>query len=215
MGSTIPKAMHELSGIPLVVWAVESMMALPDVEMVVVAAPADYLDDVRAILPEDSTDVRAIAGGVLRQDTVRHMLAALPPEITHVLVHDAARCLAPTSLGERVAASLKAGAEAAIPVLPVVDTVARVDSNGDFVGNAPRDELRLVQTPQGFDRELLTRAHAQVQEGEEFTDDASLVARLGAVVHTVTGDPAALKITTSADLQIAAALAPAVPGIPS
>src|SRR5439155_26395945 len=115
-----------------------------------------------------------------------------------VLVHDAARALAPTDLVERVAAAVRAGHAAVIPLLPVVDTVKQVDLAGSVIGTVDRSALRIVQTPQGFRRSVLAQAHAAAVD--EHTDDAGLVEKLGIPVTTVPGDDAAFKITTSADL---------------
>jgi 2-C-methyl-D-erythritol 4-phosphate cytidylyltransferase len=104
-----------------------------------------------------------------------------------------------------VVAALAAGAQAVIPVLPVVDTIARVVDD-EVLGNVPRDEMRLVQTPQGFDLDVLRRAHNEAPAGLEATDDASLVSRLGIAVRAVPGHPLARKVTTPEDLTIIGAL---------
>lgn len=181
------------------------MRASGVVDRIIVAVPAGFEDSIEVPV-SSSVPVSVMAGGVLRQDSVRLMLAAAPAETTHVLVHDAARCLVPPPLVARVVDALREGAEAVIPVLPVVDTVARVTASGDFAGNAPRDELRLVQTPQGFRREVLQHAHDTADPRWQATDDASMVAATGGRVHTVPGEPAAMKITTAQDLVIAEAL---------
>lgn len=205
LGGGSPKGLVTLGGVQLVSRAVEAMASSGVVNEIIVAVPAGFEEAV--ILPENlAVPVTVMAGGVLRQDSVRLMLAAASAEITHVLVHDAARCLAPPALIARVVQALDGDADAVIPVLPVVDTVARVDSRGDFSGNVPRDELRLVQTPQGFRRDVLERAHDAADPDWEATDDASMVATTGGRVHTVPGDPAAMKITTAQDLVIADAL---------
>lgn len=204
LGPGAPKGLRPLAGAALVVHAVERLAAARAVTEVVVAAPQSHYSEVVAAVESCVTPVpvRVVPGGVLRQDSVRNMLAALSPEVTHVLVHDAARSLAPTALCDVVADALVAGHPAVIPVLPVIDTVARVD--GEFVvGNVPRHDLRLVQTPQGFVRHLLQRAHDECPPGWEATDDASLVSRLGVAVVTVPGDVRALKITTPADFVVA------------
>lgn len=204
LGSDQPKGFVRLGGQQLLARAVVAMADSGSVDRVIVAVPTGFEELVE--LPRLPVPVTIMAGGVLRQDSVRLMLAEVPPETTHVLVHDAARCLVPTELVGRVVAALRDGAEAVIPVLPVVDTVARVNSAGDFSGNVPRDELRLVQTPQGFRRDVLQRAHESADPGWEATDDASMVAAAGGRVHTVPGDPAAMKITSAEDLVIAEAL---------
>lgn len=206
LGPGDPKGLRHLAGSSLVAHAVERLAAAGAVTEVVVAAPTSHYAEVVAAVESCVTPVpvRVVSGGVLRQDSVRSMLEALSPEVSHVLVHDAARSLAPTALCEEVAEALAAGHPAVIPVLPVTDTVARVD--GEYViGNVPRDDLRLVQTPQGFVRHLLQRAHDECPPGWEATDDASLVSRLGVAVVTVPGDPRAMKITTPEDFVVAEA----------
>ena len=204
LGGGLPKGLVSLGGEQLVARAVSAMAESGRVDRIVVAVPAGFEEALQ--LPAIEVPVVVITGGVLRQDSVRLMLASTAPETTHVLVHDAARCLVPADVIVRVVQTLSEGAEAVIPVLPVVDTVARVDSAGDFSGNVPRDELRLVQTPQGFRRDVLEHAHEVADPVWEATDDASMVAAAGGRVHTVPGDPSAMKITTAEDLVIAEAL---------
>jgi 2-C-methyl-D-erythritol 4-phosphate cytidylyltransferase len=120
-----------------------------------------------------------------------------------VLVHDAARALTPPAVVEAVVAALRAGADAVVPVLPVTDTVKRVD--GDRVRvTVDRSDLRVAQTPQGFRREVLAAAHAQA--GPAATDDAALVERLGLTVDTVPGSEEAFKVTRPFDLLMAEAV---------
>ena len=116
------------------------------------------------------------------------------------MVHDAARALASTELGQRVVAELANGAKAVIPTLPVSDTIKAVDEMGHVVTTPARETLRIVQTPQGFDLATLITAHAS---GDDATDDAGLVEAQGVKVHTVNGEARALKITTKEDLTTA------------
>ncbi len=164
--------------------------------------------------------VTVVDGGASRPDSVRAALAELLPGTQSVLVHDAARALAPESVFHRVAAALQAGALAVIPVIPVVDTVKTVDPtqgpDADIApevvtGTAPREILRAVQTPQGFDLATLRRAHEQAAGFDEaqaaaVTDDAMLVELLGVPVHAVRGASQSLKITTPLDLILAEGL---------
>lgn len=92
-----------------------------------------------------------------------------------------------------------------MPALPVPDTIKAVDANGAVLGTPERDGLRAVQTPQGFDAELLMRAYERAGDGA-FTDDASLVEQIGASVQVVDGDPLAFKITNRLDLLLAEAI---------
>jgi 2-C-methyl-D-erythritol 4-phosphate cytidylyltransferase len=145
-----------------------------------------------------------VAGGAQRQESVARALAALPSEVGLVLVHDAARCLVPASVVEAVVAALRAGAAAVVPVLPVADTVKQVDAAGAVVRTVPRADLRAVQTPQGFARHVLERAHGAGVQGA--TDDASLVEALGLPVTTVAGSEEAFKVTRPLDLLLAEAV---------
>src|SRR5699024_765604 len=125
-----------------------------------------------------------------RTDSVAAGLAALSGAVCQVLVHDAARCLTPTVVFERVVNALATGAKGAIPGVPVVDTIKMVGTDGVVTATPGRDCLRAVQTPQGFPREVLERAHAS---GIAATDDAALVEALGHPVVVVDGDPRSLK----------------------
>jgi 2-C-methyl-D-erythritol 4-phosphate cytidylyltransferase len=139
-----------------------------------------------------------------------------------VLVHDAARPLAPSQLADEVAAAVRTGADAVVPGVPVTDTVKQVDAGGRVVATPDRCTLRAVQTPQGFRRDVLVRAHAAVAaagpEGRaRLTDDAGLCERIGIEVRVVPGAPEAFKITGPADLALAELLLaqPAVPATPA
>lgn len=201
LGSGVVKALRELAGEPLVLHAVRGVRAVPAIGPVVVTAPVGLVNDLTVLLAP--YDVVVTAGGDERQASVRHGLAALPAGVDHVLVHDAARALAPPALFERVIAALRAGAEAVVPVLPIADTVKRV--MGDRVAaTVERGDLRSVQTPQGFSYDVLVRAHAQT--GPAATDDAALAERLGRTVVTVPGSEDAFKVTRPFDLVLAEAL---------
>lgn len=205
LGPGAPKALRVLAGEPLLVHAVRRLRACPEVGPVVVAAPAGAEGDVAALLA--GLDATVVAGGAERQDSVAAGLAALPPEVDLVLVHDAARALVPPAVVAAVVAALQQGAEAVVPILPVADTVKRVDADGVVTATVPRQELRAVQTPQGFRRAVLERAHgAAVGSTATATDDASMVEALGVPVRTVPGDPEAFKVTTAFDLLVAEAV---------
>lgn len=139
-----------------------------------------------------------VSGGATRSESVRCGLAAVPPSAGVVVVHDAARPLAPPDLFARVVAAVEAGADGAVPGVPLVDTIRRVDG-----GVVDRDELVAVQTPQAFRGSVLRAAHRGAPDA---TDDASLVEAAGGKVVVVPGDPVNRKITTPDDLVIARAL---------
>jgi len=183
---------------------------------VVVVAPADRTGDALtealaaagARGPERRDLVSVVIGGATRQQSVAAGLAALWPDVSRVLVHDAARALTPGELFQRVLDALAGGRDAVVPVLPVVDTLKRID--GDSVAAAvDRSELAAAQTPQGFGRAVLETAYAGASA--EHTDDAALVQAAGHLVFTVAGDERAFKITTAADLDRARHLTAPVP----
>jgi 2-C-methyl-D-erythritol 4-phosphate cytidylyltransferase len=198
LGPGGPKALRLLGGTTLLVHAVRALQAATLVSEVVVAAPPDAVDVVIALV---GPGTEVVAGGDERTDSVRASLAVLHPSVEVVLVHDAARPLAPPALIDDVASAVIAGAPAVVPGLPVVDTIKEVDSTGRVVRTPPRDILRAVQTPQGFRRDVLARAHEQL--GATVTDDAGLVEALGEPVLVIPGAADAFKITSPADMLLA------------
>ncbi|MFD6527342.1 MULTISPECIES: 2-C-methyl-D-erythritol 4-phosphate cytidylyltransferase [unclassified Isoptericola] len=226
LGRDLPKALVALDGFPLVVHAARRLASSGVVDSLVVTCPAGLDAVVRDVVAQDphvDLPVRVVVGGATRQASVAAGLALAAPDDDVVLVHDAARPLAPPQLVRRVVAAVRAGHRAVVPGLPVTDTIKRIAPREvadqapvgppvDRVVETPdRALLRAVQTPQGFDRALLERAHAggaarSGSEGLAATDDAGLVEALGEPVHVVAGDDAALKITTERDLLVAALL---------
>jgi 2-C-methyl-D-erythritol 4-phosphate cytidylyltransferase len=184
-----PKQLSVLGHQRVVDWAVEAARSHSD--GVVVVVPAEALD---AAPPAQAV----VAGGATRSASVRAGLAAVPPEADVIVVHDAARPVPVPGVWARVLAAVDAGADAAVPAVPVTDTLRAV-------GGATVDRSRLVavQTPQAFRAAALRAAHAGGAEG---TDDASLVEAQGGRVVVVDGDPANVKITTPVDLELAAVL---------
>jgi 2-C-methyl-D-erythritol 4-phosphate cytidylyltransferase len=203
LGPGGPKALRLLSGEPLLVHAVRRVAAAQHVRMIVVAAPAADVAAVRDLLAPVA-DVTVVAGGTERQESVAAALAAVPPDVPIVLVHDAARALTPARLIESVAAAVRGGRPAVIPVLPVVDTIKEVGPGEVVHGTVDRAVLRSVQTPQGFRRDVLAAAHAAATDPH--TDDAGLVEEAGVVVTCVPGSELAMKITRPVDLVLAEAL---------
>ncbi|MFF3565163.1 2-C-methyl-D-erythritol 4-phosphate cytidylyltransferase [Streptomyces sp. NPDC002574] len=209
LGPGAPKALRTLGGVPILVHAVRAMTRARAVSLVVVVAPADGVAEVRALLDShglpEAKDIRIVPGGDTRQESVRLGLAALPDEVDVVLVHDAARPLVPVDMVEAVAAAVRDGAAAVVPGLPLADTVKQIEPDtGAVVGTPERALLRAVQTPQGFDRVTLAKAHATVTG--EVTDDASMVERLGVPVLVVPGHEEAFKVTRPLDLVLAEAV---------
>ncbi|UVE94543.1 2-C-methyl-D-erythritol 4-phosphate cytidylyltransferase [Dietzia sp. B32] len=222
LGAGLPKAFVELHGRTMLERAVAGLLASGAVDDVVVVVPSDRVgqaDSVLAPLRDDDHLVVVATGGPERTDSVRNGLAALTA--THggsgaavydvLLVHDAARCLTPAPPIRRVVEAVRSGEVAAVPVLPVIDTVKQVDADGYVVGTPDRSALRAVQTPQGFAPDVLLAAYDAA--GDVATDDAGLVERLGQRIATVEGDLLAFKITTAADhARALTELAPSRPG---
>ena len=198
--------MRTLGGTPMLVHAVRALASSRVIDLVVVAAPEASVDAVSAMLGEHSfaSDVTVVAGGETRQDSVARALISLPPDIDIVLVHDAARPLVPEQVVTAVVAAVAAGHPAVVPALPIVDTVKEVDEDEAVVRTVDRDRLRAIQTPQGFDRAVLQRAHAE--SDLSMTDDAGLVEALGIPVLVVPGHEEALKVTRPFDLIVAEAI---------
>ncbi|NUP17070.1 MAG: 2-C-methyl-D-erythritol 4-phosphate cytidylyltransferase [Nonomuraea sp.] len=214
LGPGAPKALRALGGTPMLIHAVRAMAASRAVSLVVVVAPPDGAAEVKSLLDAhalpDRTDFLVVPGGESRQESVKLGLDALPPDYDIVLVHDAARPLVPVDTVDGVIEAVRAGAPAVVPALPLADTVKEVEPAA--VAGAPepvvatpvRARLRAVQTPQGFDRATLVRAHDEVTE--DVTDDASMVERLGSTVLLVPGHEEAFKVTRPLDLVLAEAV---------
>jgi 2-C-methyl-D-erythritol 4-phosphate cytidylyltransferase len=205
LGGAVPKAFHPLAGKPLLVRALESLAAAPEVERVTpVIAAADMarfaaLEPGLRAIPKLT---RPIVGGDARQDSVWLGLAELPDDVLFVAVHDAARPLLDPALVSRVVSEARRHG-AALPAVPVRDTIKRVCA-GAVAETPPREDLFAAQTPQVFRAELLREALAKARaDGVLGTDDAQLVERLGVTVRVVPGDASNLKITQPEDLELA------------
>ena len=202
LGAEIPKAFLALGGLSLLTRSALAMSTVADV--LIVAAPADALDEASAQLAQVDAEIHIVAGGEHRQESVANALRMVPADVSIVLVHDAARPLVPNEVTQNVVAAIRGGAKAAIPVLPLVDTIKRVNNNGIAIETVDRNQLRRVQTPQGFDRATLDLAYQNPEVVA--TDDAGLMDALGIPVVTVAGDERSLKITTMSDVQHALSL---------
>ena len=195
-----------MAGVPVLLHALRRAAASDVIDVVVVVAPEGAVDEVTELLaPLLLPDLRVVVGGAERQDSVRAGLSVLPGDVDVVLVHDAARCLAPAAVFVDVVRAVRAGAAAVVPVLPVSDTVKRVA--GDVVlETVDRSELVAVQTPQGFALAPLRAAHEAARGAAPATDDAGMLEALGHTVRTVPGDDRSFKVTRPLDLVLAQAL---------
>jgi 2-C-methyl-D-erythritol 4-phosphate cytidylyltransferase len=200
MGAGRPKAFLELAGQPLVLRAARVFDEAPSVSGIVAVVPEAEVPAARVLLAPIRKLRAVVAGGERRQDSVLAGLEQAPKGFDGVvLVHDAARPLVDVALVEAVSREAER-AGAALPLVPVVDTVKRV-RDGLVVETLDRDELGAAQTPQGFRFPLLVEAYdAASREGLTVTDEAMAVERLGAPVRAVPGSPRNRKITTPEDL---------------
>jgi 2-C-methyl-D-erythritol 4-phosphate cytidylyltransferase len=179
-----PKQYEPLGAMRVLDWSL--LAAREACDGVVLVVHPDRLADA-----EPDADA-VVAGGLTRSESVRAGLAAVPADAQVVLVHDAARPRATTSLWRQVLAALDGLSDAVVPAVPVTDTLRELDG-----GTVDRSRFVAVQTPQAFVAAVLRQAHA---DGAEGTDDASLVEAIGGTVQVVDGEPANTKITTPYDL---------------
>lgn len=226
LGYGIPKALVPLAGAPLLLHALRGAAGAGIARQICVAVPPGdteltglcrtFAEELGELAPE----ITVVEGGAARADSVRSALAALAPGTLHVLVHDAARPLTPSDVFHRVAEALERGAGAVVPAMPVVDTIKSTAPTEDdaaaiaaevVTGTAVREQLRAVQTPQGFDVPVLLGAHEVAatwdpEQAAAITDDAMLIESLGSPVYVVPGDLQAFKVTTPMDLHFAETL---------
>lgn len=200
-----PKAFIELAGKTLLEHAVAAIEACPEVEAFVVAAPEGWEGPAREIAGDSSKLLDVTPGRDTRQASIRRGLSHVPEDFDAVLCHDVARPLASPKLYSAVLGALDR-AEGAVPALPAAETVKRA-AEGAVVETLIRDELVLVQTPQGFHHGVLDDAHRRAAaEAITATDDASLVERAGYRVVIVPGEEWNIKVTGPEDLRLAEAL---------
>jgi 2-C-methyl-D-erythritol 4-phosphate cytidylyltransferase/2-C-methyl-D-erythritol 2,4-cyclodiphosphate synthase len=195
-GQSVPKQFARWRGKPVVRHAVEAL-AEAGATRIVVAIP-DGAEEIATEALGEIQGVQFIAGGATRQNSVRRALEALeadPPQ--HVLIHDAARPALARPVIERLLATL-ADHPGAIPVLPVVDSLA-IEADGIMAGAADRETLRRVQTPQAFRYPEILAAHRAWQGEATAGDDAQVLRAAGGSVALVEGDEALRKLTFAED----------------
>lgn len=205
-GGAVPKQLVDLGGQTMLQRSVAACDAHPSVDEIVVVLPVDLVPGGAALVGPTRAGCRVVAGGERRQDSVRAGFGAVSPAATIVLVHDAARPFVSRAvIGRVIAAALEGGA--AVPAVPVSDTVKRVttDATGAarrrVIETVPREDVWLAQTPQGFQRAVLAAAIEAGAGRAEATDEARLVEWMGHEVQVVEGDVNNMKITTPDDVQ--------------
>lgn len=205
-GSALPKQYVPVAGKAMIAHAHAAFAAHPGIDAVALVVAPGQEAMARAAIGE----VPMVVGGATRRDSVaRGLAAAAQAGASHVLIHDAARPFLPAAVIDRVLAALLAH-DGATPVLPVADTLAlgNATADGTLLGDVvPRGGLHRIQTPQGFRLGALQAAHAAWPDGEDATDDAQMVRRLGGSVALVQGDPMLEKVTYPQDFAQAEARA--------
>ena len=207
IGGSELKQFRWVAGKPTLLHSLQTFMARPDVAAVVVVLPRAFVADPPPwIFQCDIDRLMLSVGGRTRTDSVQNGLEDLPDEAQVVLIHDAARPLVDDATIDRVLAAARSG-ECAIAALPVVDTLKEVDTAGRIVRTVDRAGLWRAQTPQGFPRDVIVRAHRDARANHvSATDDAALCERLGIPVSVVRGSERAMKITEESDFARAEAL---------
>lgn len=202
------KQLRWVAGKPMLLHSLQTFMARPDVVSVVCVLPARYAGDPPPwIFQCDVGRLMIAPGGDTRTESVSSGLDDLPDEAAVVLIHDAARPLVDNATIDRVVHHVRSG-EPAIAALPVTDTLKEVDASHRIVRTLDRASLWRAQTPQGFPREVIVRAHREAAAGRiSATDDAALCERLGIRVAVVRGSERALKVTEEDDFTRVEALA--------
>lgn len=205
VGGPLPKQYQDVAGVPLLLRALRPFVSHPDVAHTVIVIPStDHASPPSWLLEVVGPECTLVGGGDTRRESVAAGLASLPTACEVVLVHDGARPFPPRSVIDGGIAAARAG-YAAVPAVPLADTVKRADACGVVLATIPRAGLWRIQTPQAFPRSLLERAHAQTQpEGVEATDDAMLVELAGGRVVLLPSSERNVKVTTRDDLELAA-----------
>jgi 2-C-methyl-D-erythritol 4-phosphate cytidylyltransferase len=196
------KQFRWVAGKPMLLHSLQAFMARADVVSVVCVIPQQFVPDPPPWIFQCDVDRLLLSvGGRTRTESVRHGLEDLPNEAQIALIHDAARPLVDDTLVDRVVAKARAGT-CCVPALPVIDTIKEADEAGNVTRTLDRARLWRVQTPQGFPRDLIERAHREARAvNASATDDAALCERAGIPVAIVAGSERAMKITEEADFQ--------------
>ena len=196
------KQFRWVCGKPMLLHSLQTFMARADVMSVVCVLPREFVADPPPWIFQCDVDRLLLSvGGRTRTESARNGLEDLPDEAQVALIHDAARPLVDDPMIDRVV-SIVRGGECAVPALPVVDTIKESDTLGGVARTVDRTHLWRAQTPQGFPRELIERAHREARNaGVTGTDDAELCERIGIPVRLVPGSERAIKVTEEADFQ--------------
>ncbi|MBN1828275.1 MAG: 2-C-methyl-D-erythritol 4-phosphate cytidylyltransferase [Deltaproteobacteria bacterium] len=204
MGAASPKQFLAISGVPILARAILPFEKAPSLQSIVIVTLENYIEYVKRDIVDafSLTKVKAVvAGGMERQDSVLRGISAVDPLASLIIIHDGVRPFVTVELIEDIiSAAMMYGA--AVPGIPMKETVKKINASHLVEATIDRKDLWLVQTPQGFQREVIENAyHNAYAEGFVGTDDAMLVERLGFKVRLVPGFQGNIKVTTPEDLR--------------
>ena len=205
LAGDVPKALCLLSGVPLIARAALALRESGTVDQLVVVAPPGARDDVRQVLDAciPGHGATVVEGGPTRHASIHRGLSRVDPAVSTVVVHDACRPLAPADLVLRTVKTVLDGADVAIPVLEVTETVKELDGTGRISRTVPRETLVRVQTPQAFRRAVLDAAHAGCAAEP---DDDAVAFPADTRIRTVEGSDDAFAVVRAHDLAYAEAV---------
>ena len=206
MGAVVPKQFLSVGGRSLLDRTLSSVSASSSIDAIVLVLPADSPPESKEAYRKFPKVISVVDGGAERRDSVRNALDVVPPETSILLVHDAVRPFATPGLFDRCAEQARLHG-AAVPVIPIRDTVKTWDKAAGALVTRDRSGFLRAQTPQGFRAGILREAYdLAAREGRAGTDDASLVEAAGHRVAAIPGEDANIKITLPEDLRMAAGL---------
>lgn len=204
MGGDVPKQFRLIGGKPVLMHTLAAFKRFDAYMTLILVLPEEQIAGWQDLCHQHGCDIlhTVVPGGETRFHSVKNGLSVIPDEAEAVVgVHDGVRPFVSQEVLQRCY-DLAEEKGAVIPVIPVVETVRKLTGNGSET--VPRNDYRLVQTPQVFEGSLLKRAYKQTYI-DAFTDDASVVEAMGCRVWLTEGNRENIKLTTPADMLIAEA----------
>ncbi len=203
MGAGKNKLLLPLLGRPIIYWTLQAALNSYSIDWIGIISQRNDRKELMKAISSNIKLIKWIEGGETRQESVKNGIDALPPEASHVLIHDGARCLIDPDLFDLCSEELLKG-NSVVAANPVVDTIKVVDSKKVIIDTPNRSSLWAAQTPQGFRVDKLKKAHEIAKINKwEVTDDASLFERLNWEVKILESDSTNLKVTNPIDLKFA------------
>ncbi len=206
MGADRNKLLLRIAGKTILEWTLRAAFASKSITWIGIVGQSKDKNSIFSIFQNAPNSFTWINGGATRQDSVRLGLSSLPDDAKHVLIHDGARCLVKPLVFDEISKIVLSG-KAVIAASQVIDTIKKVNKEGEIIDTPPRSDLWCAQTPQAFPVDQLKDAHRKaISNGWSVTDDASLFERLGMPVKIYDAGPSNIKVTTPFDLVIAESL---------